>query len=90
MSDVYYKIQLSKENQYRVVCLQDFDETDYHSDDYLKDQDGNPYVFWETEDGERKARSFLNKVIKPEFIHPDDLIANNEHMYKIPMEDWEA
>jgi hypothetical protein len=85
---VYYKILLLSDGKYGVVCLQDFDEHDYTQDNFLRGKDGEQLKWFERMDGERKAKEFLNEVILPEFIHEDDLIANNAHKYKKPIEEW--
>jgi hypothetical protein len=89
-NQVYYKIKFSTIDQnYYIPCLQWFDEIGDDDSDTLKDANGNPYIFYAREDGERKAKEFLNKVIKPEYIDPKYLIANNENMYKIPQDQWD-
>jgi hypothetical protein len=87
-SPVYYKILLTRQNKLCVVCLQDFDECDYNQDKFLKDEEGEAYKFMEKDGGERKAKEFLNKNFKPEYINEDDLIPNNEYMYKRPQSQW--
>lgn len=80
----YYKIIFGRRDKYTVACLQSFDEGDYDQDRFLTDKDGHQYKFFK----EENAKAFLNRVIDSQFIDDEYLIVNNEHMYKIPKEEW--
>jgi len=37
MSEVYYKLYKSSRHGMTIVCMQDFDECDYHQDRFVRD-----------------------------------------------------
>lgn len=67
LSDVYYRLYVTKEDYVTVVCFQYFDEDDYDENRFLCDEDGVRLMF----DTEDEAIQYLNQNIKPEKIHPD-------------------
>lgn len=70
---VYYRVYLDRDDVVCVVCMQDFDEYDYHQSRFFRGPDGVPVKF----DQEEKAREFVNKTFKRSVIHPDDLTPNH-------------
>lgn len=79
VEDVYYKILLTNYNKLAVVCLQDFDECDYNSDKFIKDDNDSHRTFYTKHD----AREWLNENIKREHIDDEDKYATDlDDMYK--------
>lgn len=66
--NMYYKIFLRSDEKFTVVCLQPYDEDDYHQDRFLTDPDSNKQVKFTDE---QTAIKYLNSSIKPEFIDPN-------------------
>lgn len=73
MNDVYYRLYQSDRQGWKltVVCMQDFDESDYHEDRFMTDEDGNRLRF----DQEEDAIKWLNENVKAEMIVPEYLLA---------------
>lgn len=84
-NSVYYKIYLNSDNKYCVVTMQWFDEFDYNENKFLKKSNGEHYQFTK----EKDAKLFLNKIVKPEFIHEKDLILEAKDMFKLPKNRWD-
>lgn len=67
LSDFYYKLLWEEDSQQvTIVCMQDFDESDYDSQLFVKDKSGDICKFSE----ENEARTWMSKNIKREFIDP--------------------
>jgi len=82
MSDIYYKIYKSERKNWQlvVVCMQWFDEYDYHQDRFMKDEDGEALKF----DYENQAIEWLNDNIKLEMIAPEyrrSCVSHNDEDY---------
>ena len=77
---VYYRIYLNRHDKLVVVCMQEFDEYDYHQDRFFVGEDGTPMRFEE----ESEALKFLNDNFKREFIDEDCVTPTSlfEHMKK--------
>jgi hypothetical protein len=66
-NEVYYRIYYWDEiGKLTVVCMQWFDEYDYHEDRFMTDDDGERLKFSSEEDAVR----WLNENVKPEMIDP--------------------
>lgn len=75
----YYKIYLNRDNKLCVVEMQWFDEYDYESSKFYKDDDGYDVQF----ESEYEARKFLNDTFKVEYIAEDDLTPNHPDFKKL-------
>lgn len=64
--DVYYKIYSSEKHKMTVVCLQWFDEFDYHQHRFVTDLSGDVHVF----EREETAIEKLNEWYEPDKIDP--------------------
>ena len=66
MSDfpVYYKIYADRDDMISIVCMQYFDEDDYHQDRFYRDGSGDPFRF----DDEEEAIQFVNEKFHQEYI----------------------
>lgn len=73
-NEVYYRIYLGRNEKLAVVCMQHFDEPDYHAERFYRGEDGHA-MRWEDE-GE--ALKYLNENFKAEFIDPEFLSPNND------------
>ncbi len=67
MSEVYYKLYKSSRHGMTIVCMQDFDECDYHQDRFVRDSNDRVHQF----DTEDEAKVKLNQWYKPEEIDPE-------------------
>jgi hypothetical protein len=69
MDEVYYRIYyLDREDYITIVCMQDFDEYDYHQHHFYTNPDtGEKYKF----DNEEEAIQFLNSNFQKEYIDPE-------------------
>ena len=79
MSDAYYKILLTRENKFTIVCLQDFDEIDYNQDRFLTRNGSCEQVRFESEDS---AKQYLNCNVKEQYIDDEYKIITFENYYK--------
>lgn len=61
-----------------VVCMQDFDECDYHQSQFVVDIMGRPYQF----DNEQDAITRLNQWYKPEQIDPEYRTASSNDLIR--------
>jgi hypothetical protein len=67
-NDVYYKLYKSHRNGLiTIVCMQWFDEWDYHEDRFVRNTEGVIHKF-STED---EAKQKLNEWYKPHEIDPE-------------------
>lgn len=73
MHDVYYRLYQSERQKWKltVVCMQDFDESDYYEDRFMSDEDGDRLRFDYKED----AIKWLNDNVKAEMIDSEYLLA---------------
>lgn len=73
MDDVYYRLYQYERLDWKltVVCMQYFDEGDYHEDRFMTDEDGERLRF----DSEEDAIKWLNENVKPEMIDPEYLLS---------------
>jgi len=74
MSDEYYKLYKSSKHGMTIVCMQDFDECDYHQDRFVIDSNGRVHQF----DTEDEAKVKLNLWYKPEEIDPEYRNSSND------------
>lgn len=49
ITEVYYKLYLNKKDLVTIVCMQDFDEYDYHQERFIRNSEGKAHRF-ETEE----------------------------------------
>lgn len=73
MHDVYYRLYQSERQEWKltVVCMQDFDESDYYKDRFMTDEDGDRLKFNHEED----AIKWLNDNVKSTMIDPEYLLS---------------
>jgi hypothetical protein len=66
-NEVYYKLyQSSRTDLLTVVCMQWFDEPDYDSKRFVRNENGDPYYF----EDEDQAIAQLNEWFQPHQIDP--------------------
>ena len=66
--EVYYKIYYYEpEDHVTVVCMQWFDESDYHENHFFKDKNGEVLKF----DNEEDAIQWINNNVKEDKIDPE-------------------
>ncbi|TPG68587.1 hypothetical protein EEL31_08695 [Brevibacillus laterosporus] len=63
------------ERKLTVVCMQWFDEYDYHEDRFMTDEDGKRLKFHTKE----RAEEWLNNNVKPDMIDPQYLKFNRSN-----------
>lgn len=71
MNEVYYKLYRSSRTELiTIVCMQWFDEFDYHEERFVRDSTGYIHSF----DTEEEAKIKLNEWYKSSQIDPEYLI----------------
>lgn len=65
MNEVYYRIYLTRDNLFTIVCMQDFDEIDYDQCRFLTDHGTGEKLIFPTEES---ATVYLNDNVKDDFI----------------------
>lgn len=75
-NEVYYRIyRTDRNNLMTVVCMQNFDEYDYDSEQFVKNSDGEPYLFYNEEDAATKLRDwYIPEQIDPEYRKGDTFL----------------
>lgn len=70
-NEVYWKLyKSSRTGLMTVVCMQWFDEWDYHEENFVRDKDGSPYYFMDEDFAAVKLNEwFETEQIDPEYRH---------------------
>lgn len=68
-SDIYYRLYLGHRNdKISVICLQWFDEADYHEERFVKDSNGRAHTFYDEELAITKMVEWFEKdEVDPEY-----------------------